>query len=545
MLVSVIVPIYGVEAYIAPCAHSLLLQTWQDIEYIFVNDGTKDQSMERLAEVIAQYPERQVTIINQENSGLPQARLSGLRKAKGEYILHIDSDDWVERDMVEKMARAAEQNNADMVYCHAIKEFGHGKRRISRDKVYNDCSDFARDMLKFKAHGFLWNKLIRRSLFREDFFYPTIGMHEDMVLLAQVLGCGGCCVRINEALYHYRRDNVSSISRQKKGARDVDSARSFLQLYDFWQQRESLSPPCDGPSQPRIPFADSLPYIFLRCGWIAYRYESALLEEFPFLREKLLLLSPCDGWAPKRLIRLIRVQKWLRQRPFHSSRVLCCIFNYNDNANAIAWSERLSPCFDTVILDSGSQPRCEHPSAVHLDNIFYSGLTNEAYQRAQEGNYPWVVIITSDLKISPKNEKALRLRMEKFSMAKNIGLYQPGNSHKGRSHRQSKARIWGGIRRSNFQEGWFHMVRTDLLGKICPIDLNINRLGWGVDMALSYYALAANLLILVDNEITVEHPGGTGYNNEQADTQMKNWFTTLPGFQDPFHLKKVQGPIEF
>jgi glycosyltransferase involved in cell wall biosynthesis len=532
MLVSVIIPIYGVEKYIAQCAHSLLSQTWKEIEYIFVNDGTKDKSMEVLADVIAQYPERKTLIINKENAGLPQARLSGLQQAQGEYVLHIDSDDWVETDMVEKMANAAIANDADMVYCYAVNEFGKGRRRLSVDGRYDNCQDYARDMLKFKAHGYLWNKLIRRSLFQEDFFYPTLGMHEDMVLLAQVLGHNGPCVRIKEALYHYRRDNVNSISKQKKTERDVDSARNFLQLYAFWKDRKA------------IPFADSLPYIFLRCGWIASRFHDALLEEFPFLREQLLRLPDC-GWAPKRFFRLQHVKKWLRQRPFHSPRVLCCIFNYNDNQNAIAWSERLSPYFDTVILDSGSQPRCEHPTAVALDNIYYSGLTNEAHQRAKAGNYPWTVIITSDLKISAKNEKALRLRMEKISYATNVGLYQPGNSRKGRSHRQSKARIWPGMRRSNFQEGWFHMVRTDLLDEICPINLDINRLGWGIDMALSYYANAKGLLILVDNDVTIVHPGGTGYSNKEADRQMENWFRSLEGFQDPFHMKKNVGPIRY
>ena len=170
---------------------------------------------------------------------------------------------------------------------------------------------------------------------------------------------------------------------------------------------------------------------------------------------------------------------------------------------------------------------------------------NEAYRLAIEGGYPWVVIVTSDVGISNKGARALCRRMEKLSYAENVGLYQPGNSLWGTSHSKSRARLFGGIRRTNFQEGWFHLVRTDLLGHICPIDLSINRLGWGLDMALCYFANIEEKLILVDSDITVRHPGGTGYNRDEADRQMQAWFTTIPGFRDPFHMPKANGPIRY
>ena len=528
MLVSVIIPVYGTEKYIDRCARSLLTQTWDELELIFVNDGTTDKAVEVLKRTLEDYPQRKVTLIEQANAGLPQARLKGLRNAKGEYILHVDSDDWVEPTMVEKLAQAAMETHADMVYCQAWKEFGDGRRRIVHDRSYDDCPSYARAMLRFKAHGYVWNKLIRKSLMREDFFYPVIGMHEDMVLLSQVLGSGGRCTCVPEPLYHYRRDNLTSISNQQKDKRDVDSARNFLQLCAFWEDRSDS------------PLRESLPGILVRCGWIASRLAPELADEFPFLRGKLLLMPRRAVSGPKQWLRLHKAKKWLRSRPFHSRRILCCIFNYNENEKAIQWSENLSPCFDTLILDSGSQPRCGHPTAVHLDNIYYSGLMNEAYRRAQEGDYPWVMILTSDLEISEKMVHPLRLRMEAISYTENVGLYQPGNAFWGNSHSRSKARITGGIRSTNFQEGWFHLMRTDLMGKICPIDLNINRLGWGVDMALSYFANREGLRILVDSDVTVLHPSGTGYNRDEAQRQMNAWLQTIPGYEDPFHMKKAK-----
>ena len=100
--VSVIVPIYNVEAYIERCAISLFEQTLDDIEYIFVNDCTPDNSMMILSEVLSRYPQRkeQVRIINQpKNQGAAKAREDGIKEARGEYIIHCDSDDWVDKNI--------------------------------------------------------------------------------------------------------------------------------------------------------------------------------------------------------------------------------------------------------------------------------------------------------------------------------------------------------------------------------------------------------------------------------------------------------------
>ena len=109
--VSVCIPVYGVEKYIEKCARSLFEQTMQDgIEFIFVNDCTKDRSIEILEQVLAEYPHRkeQTRIIHHEkNRGLVAARNTGLAYASGEYIIHCDSDDWVELDMYEKMYKKA------------------------------------------------------------------------------------------------------------------------------------------------------------------------------------------------------------------------------------------------------------------------------------------------------------------------------------------------------------------------------------------------------------------------------------------------------
>ena len=125
MKVSIIVPIYKVERYIEQCAESVLGQTWPDIQFIFVDDGSPDASVQKLEALIdSKFTalKDRITIIRKENGGLPQARLSGLKKAEGHYILHVDSDDWLEPDAVEKLVHKAEETDADVVYFYVRKE---------------------------------------------------------------------------------------------------------------------------------------------------------------------------------------------------------------------------------------------------------------------------------------------------------------------------------------------------------------------------------------------------------------------------------------
>lgn len=226
-------------------------------------------------------------------------------------------------------------------------------------------------------------------------------------------------------------------------------------------------------------------------------------------------------------------------------RILCCIFNHNDNASASAWADRLSPHFDTILLDSGSDPRCTHRLAVPLENVYYAGLMNEAWQRGVKGGYGWVLVLTSDLQISDKHMARLVKALEQVSHAQNVGLYQPSTAWRGRSLPQSRCHWTGRMRPTNFQEGWFHLVRTDLLGRVCPIDLSLNRLGWGIDLALSHFARVDKLLVLVDDRIRVVHPGGSGYNREEAQRQMRAWHASLPGYTSPRHFRPLREPVRY
>lgn len=128
--ITICVPIYGVEKFIKKCAQSLSVQTYSNIEYIFVNDCTKDNSIAILKDALKQYPQRleQVKIINHKaNEGLGGARTIAIKNATGDYILHVDSDDYLASNAVDLLMNKAELSGADIVdggYCdfHSIKQ---------------------------------------------------------------------------------------------------------------------------------------------------------------------------------------------------------------------------------------------------------------------------------------------------------------------------------------------------------------------------------------------------------------------------------------
>ena len=301
-LVSLIVPVYKVEPYIAVCAESLFSQTWPNLEFIFVNDATPDRSMDVLEALIdSRFPQLRARIVRVDkpvNEGLPQARRTGVEKARGEWILHVDSDDWLESDAVERLM-AVVKEDTDVVHFYIRKEWSGGRGRVSKDARYATGRDYARDILHFRSHGFLWNKLMRRRLYEHEIFYPRFNMHEDIVLSCQLLQGVRGIELLPEPLYHYRRNNPLAVTREKKAERRVQSARNFLDLYEYWHGREDS------------PVADLEPDLLLRPAWIAWRIAPELFEEQPYLKERVASL-PIRVPASLKGFRQLLLKAWLR-----------------------------------------------------------------------------------------------------------------------------------------------------------------------------------------------------------------------------------------
>lgn len=207
ILVSVIVPIYGVGRYIARCADSLFSQTMTDgVEFLFINDSTKDNSIEVLQNVISKYPhlKSQISIISHNvNKGLPAARNTGLAKAKGQYVIHIDGDDCAEPQMLEYLYKAVTGSNADFAWCDYYITFNNKKRIISQPS-FSEPIDAVRGMLRGSMKYNVWNKICRLSLYKNNniLFPEGHAMGEDLTMIMVALHANKC-VHVNKALYNY------------------------------------------------------------------------------------------------------------------------------------------------------------------------------------------------------------------------------------------------------------------------------------------------------------------------------------------------------
>jgi len=277
--ISLIVPIYGVEKYIGKFAESALEQTYQDIQFIFVNDGTKDRSMEILNGLIdAKYSHlrERILIIDKENGGLPSARKAGLEAAEGEYILFADSDDWLETDAVEKVMSKAQETDADIVYFDIVKEYGH-KKSIKREREYTAAykEDFIVNIFNYKSHGYTVTKCFRRRIYDENvIWFPPLGMHEDIYLMSQIIFYAESIVHLPEVLYHYRKDNPGSFCSQDRKKRHIASTTNLLDLYIHY--RENLK---------GSPIEKVAGGILMRAGQHSMLHGYDFFSEYPFLAE--------------------------------------------------------------------------------------------------------------------------------------------------------------------------------------------------------------------------------------------------------------------
>lgn len=234
--VSVIIPVYGVEKYIERCARSLFEQTLDDIEYIFVDDCTCDNSISILNNVIKCYPNRksQVTIIkHDENRGLPQARRTGVLSATSDYVIHCDSDDWVDRHMYEKMYNTAIEKEADVVICNYSISDGT-KHTIVTAVTSQDVKESMREMLYMKRTWSLVNKLFKRSLYDENIEYPKYGIGEDMALTLQLMSRTQRIALVPESLYYYYANpgSMSKIAGSDKAQEKLRQASYNISIVD-------------------------------------------------------------------------------------------------------------------------------------------------------------------------------------------------------------------------------------------------------------------------------------------------------------------------
>lgn len=178
-LISVIIPVYGVEKYISQCLESVINQTYNNLEIIVINDGTKDRSAEIAKEYAAK--DSRIKVYDFKNGGLSVARNRGLEIATGEYISYLDSDDWLDTKMYETLLETAMKNEADMVKCGIIETNGASEEKItfSDVKIINNEQHKAfENYFKGILWTLAWNGLYKKELAKKVKF-PDNVVHED------------------------------------------------------------------------------------------------------------------------------------------------------------------------------------------------------------------------------------------------------------------------------------------------------------------------------------------------------------------------------
>ncbi|MDR2602932.1 MAG: glycosyltransferase [Spirochaetaceae bacterium] len=227
---SILVPVYNVEKYLERCIESILSQTFIEFECILVDDCSPDNSP-ALCDAYAQKDMRIKVIHKKQNEGLPQARKTAFENSTGDYIQFVDSDDWIESDMTEKLYKKAVESGADIVACDFYRNSG---RSYSYEQQTFDVED------NFNNLGFVhccavWNKMFRREIIAKIEF-PVAGCYEDRVITQQALFYANRIQKIGRPLYHYF-DNTESMTHIKTENTVYEFRANIILVINFIREK--------------------------------------------------------------------------------------------------------------------------------------------------------------------------------------------------------------------------------------------------------------------------------------------------------------------
>lgn len=275
--VSVIVPVYKVEKFIERCVHSLMEQTMKNVEYIFVDDASPDDSMLILQKVLVNYPERRDNVkilTHTKNKGLPAARNTGLSVANGEYIFHCDSDDFVEKDLLLTLYETAYREKADIVWSDYYISYPNNERYLKQPS-YDTPEAALKGMLHGRMKYNVWNKLAKCSLYTDnDITFPSgYAMGEDMTMMF-LFSYAHKVAYVGKALYHYV-SNSASMTKTPKPEHLVELKYNSDRVLSFLEKRYHGT-------------------------WREEGYSFMLLIKWPFLTEHNSKLYPLwKEWCPE------------------------------------------------------------------------------------------------------------------------------------------------------------------------------------------------------------------------------------------------------
>lgn len=263
--VSIIVPVYNVEKYLKKCLDSLVMQTLEEIEIIIVNDGTKDDSQIIIDEYVKEYPKKVFSHIK-TNGGLGDARNYGLKFARASYIGFVDSDDYAEHTMFEKLYTKAIEDNSDLVLCDIeyVWEESNDHKKLAG---FRSIEGVEKQKSLFLSPLFAWNKLYHRELLLSNgLTFPQKLWYEDIPVTVPIFAIANKVSYVNEVLIYYVQRS-SSIMATKNSSKLGDIFEVLLQAHEFYRRKNLLHL-----------FHDEIEYLFIE--------QLMLYGSFRFYRSK-------------------------------------------------------------------------------------------------------------------------------------------------------------------------------------------------------------------------------------------------------------------
>lgn len=237
IIISIVVPIYKVESFIERCARSILEQINDRVEVIFVDDCSPDNSVQILQDIISRFPNAKCRIVaHEKNLGLAAARRTGVLNSVGQYIFHVDSDDYLYPGAIESFLNRLEQDNyPDIILGNYMNVYAHGQTPYKRQAI-RDKTELISSIIERRQSCNIWNNLIRRNLY-EGLEIPAINNGEDFVTLPRLLFKSDAISNNGDITYAYTHINTDAFQfkHKSRGNRD-DKKFASEYLLNYFQE---------------------------------------------------------------------------------------------------------------------------------------------------------------------------------------------------------------------------------------------------------------------------------------------------------------------
>lgn len=225
-LVSIITPVYNGEKYIERCIKSVINQSYDNIEHIIINDGSTDRTLN-----ICRKYKKQIKLVTKENEGVSLARNFALNEARGKYVLFVDADDWLEKDMCLKLVNAIENDNSSIAIC-AYNNFYENTNNFEQCYLSNSTNKgFIEQITDASSNfgGFPWNKLIKKEDIKV-YFDKDVHYYENLLFFVKNYENGTRYSVVNECLYNYCINDTSAVHSKKYNIKKLSSLEALSKI---------------------------------------------------------------------------------------------------------------------------------------------------------------------------------------------------------------------------------------------------------------------------------------------------------------------------